>query len=217
MVERGLSLARRLRVYLVSPDGWGSRDGDEARLWRLLRAGVGAVQFRDKSSVVDREGRASRMAALCREAGALFIVNDHPELARDLGADGVHVGVSDASVARARALLGDAAIVGATASTLDRALLAVGEGADYLGVGAIFDATASKPDAKTRGLEVVRELRSSPELRGTPLVAIGGITGDRAASCYAAGADGVAMIRGLWSCEDPESLVRALLASRRDV
>lgn len=203
-------LRRALRLYLVSPDAWGVDPSDAERLRRLIDAGVHCVQFRDKSEAPHRHARAEQMQAICRAHGALFVVNDDPALARDLGADGVHVGESDASVAAARQIMGPLGIVGATANSLARARTAVTEGADYVGVGAIFDATASKGDAVTRGVAILSEMRADPVVATVPIVAIGGITLANAACCFDAGADGVAMIRGFWTLDDPSSVLVAL-------
>lgn len=209
------ALGRRLAIYLVSPDAWGTRPDDEARLRRLLEAGVGTVQFRDKSDAPERQARAQAMRDLCAQHQALFLVNDHPELALAVGADGVHVGESDASVASARALLGPLAIIGATARTTARAISALAEGADYLGVGAMFDARASKADAITAGPELLLAMRERPELSDALIVAIGGIDAQNAPECFDAGADGVAMIRGLWASSDPEAWIPELRALAR--
>lgn len=203
-------LVDKLRVYLVTPDGWGTREEDEAITRRLLESGLRTVQFRDKSGLADREDRAQRLQNLCREFGALFIVNDDPVLAKDLDADGVHVGEEDASVSDARAILGADKVVGATAGSVSRALAAVTTGADYLGVGAIYDASASKPNATTKGLSILTLMRKESALVGFPIVAIGGIDGDNAEACFDAGADAVAMIRALWRAENPETLIRRL-------
>lgn len=194
----------KLRLYLVSPDGWGSRPEDEARLRTLIRAGVRCVQYREKTTPEAREVRARRMAAICREEGAIFLINDDPSLAVAVDADGVHVGETDASVREARALLGGGKIVGATARTIERAVASKAEGADYLGVGAIYDARASKADAVTGGLGLLERMRAETELHDFPIVAIGGITTSNAHACFAAGADGVAMIRGLWRLDHPQ-------------
>lgn len=205
----------RLRLYFVSPDGWGAAKGDDERLVRLIQAGVGVVQFRDKSDLPDRERRAAQMREVCAAAGAIFLVNDDPSLALRLQADGVHVGVTDAAVAEARRLLGPEKIIGATARSLERAEQALREGADYLGVGAIYDASASKPDALTGGLALLSMMRGDARTAAAPMVAIGGIRPDNALPCLEAGADGVAMIRGLWQLEEPETALAALRAWKR--
>lgn len=197
------SLRTRLRLYLVSPENWGAASTDEAHLVALIAAGVGTVQFREKNGHPDRVARAKRMRDIAREYGALFIVNDDPVLAQKLDADGVHVGTEDASVAEARRILGPTKIVGASARTPERAHAALQAGADYLGVGAIYDASASKSNAEHLGLEGLAALRSDAALQNIPMVAIGGITLARVHECLEKGADGVAMIRGLWSLSSP--------------
>lgn len=204
--DRPDRLREQLRFYLISPEGWGEGPRDEERLAALLQAGVTAVQFREKAGHPERLQRAERMRDIVRAHGALFIVNDSPTLARELAADGVHVGVDDISVAEARRILGPDKLVGASARTIERAHQATHQGADYLGMGAIFDATASKSDAKTIGLDGLRALRNHPVLKDTPIVAIGGITVDKVTACMHAGADGVAMMRGLWSLNDLQVL-----------
>lgn len=204
--DRTDRLRKQLRIYLISPEGWGERPGDEERLAALIEAGVSAVQFREKAGHPERLQRAERMRDIVRAHGALFIVNDSPQLAQDLDADGVHVGVDDVSVAEARRILGPDKLVGASARTIERAHQALHQGADYLGMGAIFDATASKSDAKTIGLDGLRALRDDPALQNTPIVAIGGVTLDTAKACMNAGANGVAMMRGLWSLDDLQGL-----------
>lgn len=200
----------KLRLYLVSPEGWGEHPHDEKHLAQLIEAGVGTVQFREKLQHPDRQQRAKKMRDVAKMHGALFLVNDDPDLALLLNADGVHVGVDDATVRMARYKLGADKIVGATARTLARAQQAIDEGADYLGVGAIYDATASKPDAQTIGLEGFQKLKDHPQLQSVPMVAIGGICVENARECWEAGADGVAMIRGLWNQRPPFVAIKSL-------
>lgn len=202
-------LRRGLRIYLVSPKGWGADARDEKHLANLIEAGVTAVQFREKTGHPERLQRAKRMRDIARAHGALFIVNDDPNLAKRLDADGVHVGVDDVGVARARQIVGPDKIVGASARTIERAHQAFEEGASYLGVGAIFDASASKANAEVIGIAGLRALRNDPIVQRAVVVAIGGITLPTAHDCIRAGADGVAMVRGLWSLDDLQPL-RAL-------
>lgn len=199
-------LLKRLPLYLVAPDGWGSEAWHIDHLRVLLSAGVGIVQFRDKAVETRRQERALRMRELCREHDALFIVNDDPNLARAIDADGVHVGASDVDVATARSIVGNEKIVGATAHTIARGVACVEHGADYLGVGAIFDATKSKPDAVTIGIKGLRDFCTADALRETIVVAIGGIRLCDIQTCLDAGADGVAMIRALWGVNTPDEL-----------
>ena len=178
-----------------------------------LRGGARLLQYRDKpASAMQRLERAGRLAALCRQYGALFIVNDDPALAQAVNADGVHMGQSDGAVPAARALLGADKIIGVSCHC-DLALAAKGaaEGADYLALGRFYPSN-TKPKAPPVTLDTLREARD----RFTqPLVAIGGVTADNAQPLIDAGADMVALIHGLFATADCDEIeVRARQLSR---
>lgn len=145
---------------------------------------------------------------IVQQAGAAFIINDRPDLARTLGADGVHVGQEDASYAEARALLGPKAIVGVTChDSRHLAMEAAEAGADYVAFGAFFP-TATK-DAKTRAEPEL--LTWWQEMMTVPCVAIGGITTENAPALVEAGADFLAVASGVWDHPDgPAEAVRRL-------
>lgn len=192
-------LRERLRFYAITPDTWEAPGEYGARVTEAIAAGATCVQFRDKRSrpASLRESCARAALDACRAGGALFVVNDDVTLALTLGADGVHLGPDDAPIATARALAGPSLLIGGSAGSVERAEGLVGAGADYLGVGAIFDARASKANASApRGVDVLRAIRDAfPTL---PFVAIGGVDASNARACLAAGADGVAVIRAAW-------------------
>jgi thiamine-phosphate pyrophosphorylase len=151
---------------------------------------------------------ARRIASLAGAVGALFLINDRPDIARAVDADGVHLGQDDLPVAAARRVLGAAAVVGVSTHDLDEARGAAAAGADYVGVGPIY-ATASKPGAPApRGLELLRAVRAAVRC---PIVAIGGITPETAPAVRAAGADAVAMIGALVRAPDPGEAVSETL------
>jgi thiamine-phosphate pyrophosphorylase len=191
-------------LYLITPD---ERDGERllARTLPLLPF-ASCLQLRAK----DLDGDTLLMTGLhlrtaCRDANVTFIVNDDPRLARELDADGVHLGADDASVGDARQMLGDAAIIGVSCYTdIDRARLLAAEGADYLAFGA-FSPSPTKPNA-CRASPVL--LRDSAAL-GLPRVAIGGITPENGGSLIAAGADLLAIISGVYDAFDPVVAARA--------
>lgn len=164
-----------------------------------LQGGATVVQYRDKST--DRERRLDEVVILlmlCRQHGVPLLINDDVELAVATGADGVHLGRSDASLAAARARLGPAAIIGATChDSLDFAAEAVRHGASYLAFGAIYP-SPTKPGAAAATLDTLGEARRF----GLPVVAIGGISSDNAAPVITAGADNVAVISALWNAPD---------------
>src|SRR5690606_38416715 len=139
--------------------------------------------------------------ALCAAGGALFIVNDDPMLAKASHADGVHLGRGDRTVAEARALLGDGAIIGFSCyDSLDRARAGATAGADYLAFGSFFP-SPTKPDAPHATIELLQYAKL--EL-GVPLCAIGGITPANAPPLVAAGADLVAAVSGVFAADDVE-------------
>jgi len=159
----------------------------------LLEGGARVLQFRHKGAYTnDRFEQLHSTAALCRDAGAQLIVNDRADLAAILDT-GLHVGQGDLSPAQARAVIATA-MLGLSTATIEQMRAAAAEPVDYVALGPIF-ATSSKPDADpVVGLEVLRACRA---LTRKPLVAIGGITLDNAQSVLEAGADSVAVIRGL--------------------
>lgn len=193
-------LRRRISLYVI-PDpvvGRGRELVEQARL--ALAGGATALQLRLKNATSREFYRAAcSLKELCREAGALFIINDRLDIALSVGADGVHLGQSDLPCAEARRLAPGGFIVGVSAHTPEQARQAVTEGADYLGVGAVFP-TGSKADAETCGLEGLRKVRAAVDL---PLVAIGGVTLERLPRTLAAGADGVAVISAVVGTDDP--------------
>jgi thiamine-phosphate diphosphorylase len=164
--------------------------------------GVPAMQLREKSLPDDELLRLARdIADIARSTDTLFIVNDRPDIAAAAGADGVHLGQSDASITAARDLLGSGAVVGLSTRTPDEAGAAQAAGADYIGVGPVFP-TDTKPDALAPiGLGGLRSVAERvPELTR---VAIGGITGSTSTDVLKAGAHYVAVISAVCHADDP--------------
>jgi len=189
------------RLYLVLTGA------DADILQPALLGGVDIVQLRDKESEDEAlVAAAAPFRAACEEHGALFVLNDRPDLVESCGAHGVHVGQSDMPVADARALVGPDRLVGLSASSA--AELADVAGADYVGVTAF--ATPTKQDAVAGGLEL---LRLAAEALTMPWFAIGGIELSNLAEVTAAGAPGIAVVRAIRDAEDPESAARMLRAA----
>jgi thiamine-phosphate pyrophosphorylase len=191
-------------LYLVTPD-----EPDTGRLLDRVAAVLGEaslLQYRNKSaSPALRSEQALALLPLCRAAGVPLIVNDDTDLAHAIGAAGVHLGEHDGAVQHARAVLGDAAIVGASCyDDLGRARAAAAAGASYVAFGAFF-ASATKPGARRAALSLLLETAS---LR-LPRVAIGGITPDNAQVLIDAGADLVAVVAGVFDAADPPAAARA--------
>ncbi len=171
-----------------------------------LEGGAGMIQLRAKG-ITDRAllQRADQIAALCRDAGAVFVVNDRPDVASLAGADGVHLGQEDLPCGRVREFFGSGLLVGASAHSREEIERAVSAGADYLGVGTIF-ATGTKPDLTGQGLAILRVARERSSL---PFFAIGGITLDNVDEVMDAGAHGVAIAGAIAGAPDPRAATEA--------
>ena len=201
-------------LYFITPAG--SEERIVASVHTALLGGARVVQYRDKERPRAAQIElAFRLGTLCREAGATFLVNDDPLVARDGLADGVHLGQGDGSVAAARAVLGPGKLIGISTRTVEQARQAEAAGADYIGLGAMF-ATGSKGDAELVGVERLRQVRQAV---GLPIVAVGGIRYMNAAELIDAGADAVAVIAAV--ADDPQPVLAArelaLLFNRRRV
>ncbi len=201
-------------LYLVSDEPCrGDPEGWAGRMPRLLAAGVDCFQLRDKAGVVrGRPEIGRRIAAACRGRGIPFIVNDDIALAVEIGADGVHLGRDDASLAEARRRLGKEAIVGVSCyDSLALARDAEAGGADYVAFGSCF-ASPTKPGASQVPPGVLHAARQALKL---PIVAIGGITEERLPVLRAAGIDAIAVVSAVFQAPDPEAAVRRLAAGWR--
>src|SRR4249919_1041134 len=190
-------------LYLVTPD-----DADTARLLarvRPLLPFAALLQYRNKQADDGlRHAQAVALAQACRDAGVSFIVNDDARIAADVKADGVHLGEHDGAIEDARALLGEAAIIGVSCyDDATRADTAAREGADYLAFGAFFP-SSTKPNARRATPALLQQARR----HGLPLVAIGGITPDNARPLIEAGADLVAIVSGVFDAPDPFAAAR---------
>jgi thiamine-phosphate pyrophosphorylase len=177
-----------------------------------LRGGARVLQFRAKAMPGDAFlATASALVQLARRHQARVIINDRADIARLAQADGVHIGQEDLSPAAVRGLVGDEAIVGLSTHSTEQVDRAVLEPVSYVAIGPVFP-TATKATGYDRvGLEMVREAARRANARGLPLVAIGGITLENAASVLDAGAVSVAVIADLVTAGDPETRTRAYL------
>jgi thiamine-phosphate pyrophosphorylase len=182
---------------------------------KMLAGGVQLLQLRAK----DRTPReilplACELAKLCRKSQVPFILNDHPESVRECGANGVHVGQDDMSVAGARKLAGEDAIIGKSTHSIAQALAAQKEGPDYIGFGPLF-ATPTKPDYVPIGLAEVRAVQSLVTL---PVFCIGGIKRENLPEIITAGARRVVIVSGILQALDPQAYClecRRILESAR--
>ncbi|PST83055.1 thiamine phosphate synthase [Pedobacter yulinensis] len=187
------------RVQYISQ---GETNKEQLRhITEVLDAGCGWIQLRHKNGGEDERRRlAEQVRQLCSGYGATFIVNDHPELAFETGADGVHLGLSDVAVGTARMRLGTGKIIGGTANTLEDVLQRVAEGCDYIGLGPFAYTTTKAKLSPILGLEGYQRMLKALGSAGTviPIYAIGGITLADLPALAASGIAGVA-VSGLLS------------------
>jgi thiamine-phosphate pyrophosphorylase len=208
-----VNLAHKLSLYFVA----GTMNCESPKsfheiLLQAVKGGITAFQYREKGakSLIgeNRLEAAKRAKQICRDHGVLFIVNDDLELMKAVDADGLHVGQTDGCLAFIRKET-EGKILGVSAHTLAEAKDAVDHGADYIGAGPIY-ATVTKPDAQEPvGTGIFQEFRKN-EI-SVPVVGIGGISLDNAASVIRAGADGAAIISAISQSEDPFKTSRNLL------
>lgn len=187
---------RRSPLYLVT--------STSDRLWSAVEAalqgGLTLVQYRDKTADdLVRLETAEKLCHLCHRYDALFLVNDRVDLALAVDADGVHLGQQDLPIAHARQLLGSQRIIGRSTTNPDEMQRAIQEGADYIGVGPVYE-TPTKAGKAAAGLDYVRYAAAHATL---PWFAIGGINGDNVNDVLQAGAERVAIVRAIMDADQP--------------
>ncbi|MCG0275073.1 MAG: thiamine phosphate synthase [Thermosediminibacteraceae bacterium] len=202
-------------LYAITERSYlGERDFLEA-VEEAIKAGITVLQLREK----DISGRefyhlALQVRKLTKAYGIPLIINDRVDIALAVDADGVHVGQEDIPAKAVRKIMGPEKILGVSAKTVEEAIKAEQDGADYLGVGAVFP-SPTKPSSKAIGLEGLKEIKSKVKI---PVVAIGGITKDNAKEVLAAGADGLSCISAVFCgniTENVKALKKVLYESRK--
>jgi thiamine-phosphate pyrophosphorylase len=171
-----------------------------------LKGGATMLQYRNKTGEhVARD--AAALLKTCRVAGIPFLVNDYVEIARDIGADGVHIGQGDMSAAQAHEIMGADAIIGVTAFTANHIAAIDPDVVDYIGTGPFYPTQTDKGKPVLGAQRFAEFAAMSP----VPVVGIGGITPDNAAPVITAGAQGVAMMRSVTEAQNPEAAMRAFV------
>ena len=193
----------RARLYAIVDTGYVEPDHVPYVTEQLVLGGVDLIQLRAKKlplEVIAELGKKMRAIIPSEDhhAGVLFILNDHPELVPDIGADGIHVGQDDLSVAEARRQAGAEALVGKSTHSLEQAIAAEKEGADYIGVGPIY-ATPTKPDYVPVGSALISQVRAAVRV---PQFCIGGINEQTLPKVLAAGARRVVIVSALLQSGD---------------
>jgi thiamine-phosphate pyrophosphorylase len=201
----------RLRIsgLYVIVDPAACRGGSPVEVARAaLEGGAPVIQWRDKlRDKGDQIADARAVRSLCRDHNALFIANDHADLAIAVDADGVHLGQHDLPIKVVRPIVGNEMIIGVSTNNTDEARAAQASGADYVAIGAIFP-TASKDVTRPANVERIREIKAAVRV---PVVAIGGINVSNIAEVIAAGADAAAVISAVCGAADPRAAARELV------
>ena len=198
---------KSLLLYAVTDRTWLNGKTLYEQVEKAIKGGVTFVQLREKK--LDEESflnEALDIQKLCRKYDIPFVINDNVEIAKKINADGVHVGQSDMKAENVRAVLGDDKILGVSAQTVEQAVLAEKQGADYLGVGAVFP-TDSKADAEDVSYETLKAICEAVNI---PVVAIGGISAGNVLTLKGSGISGIAVISAIFAAEDIESATKNL-------
>jgi thiamine-phosphate pyrophosphorylase len=196
-------------LYVITDKKLIPRDRFIETAEKAIRGGASIIQLREKDTPEEELIILGKgLLEITRRYGIPLIINDSPELAKKVGADGVHLGKEDVEISKARKTLGSESIIGVSCyGDIERGLWAEKEGADYLAFGTPFF-TPTKPDRKSTPFEVLKEAKR--KIKTIPIFAIGGITKYNLASVLETGVDGVAVITTVFSSIDPEDATRNL-------
>ncbi|WP_295759450.1 thiamine phosphate synthase [uncultured Oscillibacter sp.] len=205
---------RHMLLYAVTDRAWTGKQTLYEQVEAALKGGVTCVQLREKE--LDKTAflqEAKELCALCRRYGVPFLVNDNVEIAIACGADGIHVGQEDLTAGEVRRRVGENMILGVSVHTVEEACQAVRDGADYLGLGAVFP-TSTKTDVEQMSNETLRAICDAVDV---PIVAIGGINRGNILKLAGSGVDGVALVSAIFSAEDIERTCRELRAMSEEM
>lgn len=198
-------------LYAITDKKLIARAGFVGTVENAIRGGVRVLQLREKDTeAAEVVSLGKDILKITKSYGIPLIINDCPEIAKEIGADGVHLGENDVSIEHARSVLGPEAIVGVSCyGNIERGIKAQKNGADYAAFGTPYY-TPTKPDRSPTPLEVLREARE--KIDSIVLFAIGGITKDNADCIMETGVDGIAAITSIFGTDDPENAARELAA-----
>ena len=196
------------KIYLVTDEKACLGKDFYVCIEEAIKGGVKIVQLREKNiSTKDFYEKALKVKEICKNYGALFIINDRLDIAQAVGADGVHLGQSDMPIEKAREILKDKFLIGATARNVEEARKAELLGADYIGSGAIFG-THTKDNAKKLEIGELKKIVTSVKI---PVFAIGGINIDNVSNLKNIGLQGICAVSGILSEKDCKKAVDIML------
>ena len=193
------NIRRAMLLYAVTDRAWTGHQTLYEQVERALQGGATCIQLREKE-LDDKAflAEALELKALCHSYQVPLIINDNVTVALQCGADGIHVGQHDRAARDVRRLAGSQMILGVSAQTVNQAIQAEQDGADYLGVGAVFP-TATKEDADAVPFDTLKAICEAVSI---PVVAIGGISKDNLSNLAGSGVDGVALVSAIFSADD---------------
>ena len=202
-------LRESMLLYAVTDRSWLEGRTLSECVRQAIEGGATFVQLREKDAPLDEVvALGKELCEICHAQGIPFVVDDDVDAVVAIGADGVHVGQEDAACADARAMLGPDAIIGVSAQTVEQALKAQEEGADYLGVGALIP-TATKPDAVDVTFDELARICATVDI---PVVGIGGLNEITIPRLKGCGADGAAVVSAIFAADDCKEATRRLRA-----
>lgn len=198
---------KTMLLYAVTDRTWIGKQSLYEQVESAIKGGATCIQLREKG--LDEEAflkEAIEISALCKQYNIPFFINDYVEIAIKCHADGIHVGQGDMDTAQVRQRVGEKMMIGVSVHSVEEALEAVKNGADYLGVGAMFS-TSTKMDASIVSKEILHEICDAVEI---PVVAIGGIGKSNISKLAGTGVDGVALVSAIFAADDIEKECRLL-------
>lgn len=198
---------KTMLLYAVTDRAWIGKQSLYEQVESAIKGGATCIQLREKG--LDEEAflkEAIEISALCKQYNIPFFINDHVEIAIKCHADGIHVGQSDMEAAQVRQRVGEKMMLGVSVHSVEEALEAVKNGADCLGVGAMFS-TSTKMDTAIVSKEILHDICDAVEI---PVVAIGGIDKSNISKLAGTGVDGVALVSAIFSADDIEKECRLL-------
>jgi thiamine-phosphate pyrophosphorylase len=202
------------RLYGILDTGYVAPESMHEMARMLIMGGIDILQLRaKKQSAAKILEMALELSPLCHKAGIPFILNDHPELVREAGADGAHVGQDDMSIVEARRLAGPGSIIGKSTHSPEQARKAISEAPDYIGFGPLF-ATPTKPDYTPIGTEQIRQIHAELDL---PIFCIGGIKLSNLRPVLDAGARRVVIVSDLLAADNPVERTASCKALLEDI